>query len=238
MLLLITTNPYPQSSVLTGVGAVTARHYRNVSHIHSYFHLRSQNDELMHENALLRQELEALSDYKDEGFAASQLGRAMRSTRIVPARVIESDYRLSHNILTIDRGLMDGVTPGQGVRSADGVVGVVASASNHYAWVMPIVHTSSRLSCTFLKSGYTCTLTWDGRSDRYAQLEDVALHVPVEIGDTIVTSGLTQAYTRDIPVGIVSACDHKPGDSYYTIRIRLATDFRSLRYVQVINQQR
>ena len=58
--------------------------------------------------------------------------------------------------------------------------------------------------------------------------------IQVNRGYTIVTSGLSPIFPADIPVGIVENAELGEGDSYYTIRVRLATNFRRLKYVEVI----
>ena len=56
----------------------------------------------------------------------------------------------------------------------------------------------------------------------------------VNTGDTIVTSGLSPVFPEGIPVGIVENSILKEGDSYYTIRVRLNTNFKRLKYVEVV----
>ena len=56
----------------------------------------------------------------------------------------------------------------------------------------------------------------------------------VNPGDTIVTSGLSPVFPEGIPVGIVENSTLKEGDSYYTIRVRLHTNFKRLKYVEVV----
>ena len=65
-------------------------------------------------------------------------------------------------------------------------------------------------------------------------LTDVAAHMVVNTGDTIITSGLSPVFPEGIPVGIVENSTLKDGDSYYTIRVRLHTNFKRLKYVEVV----
>jgi rod shape-determining protein MreC len=62
----------------------------------------------------------------------------------------------------------------------------------------------------------------------------------VNPGDTIVTSGLSPVFPEGIPVGIVESSTLKEGESYHSIRVRLHTNFKRLKYVEVVqnaNQQ-
>ncbi len=56
----------------------------------------------------------------------------------------------------------------------------------------------------------------------------------VNPGDTIITSGLSPVFPEGIPVGIVENSILKAGDSYYTIQVRLHTNFKRLKYVEVV----
>jgi len=56
----------------------------------------------------------------------------------------------------------------------------------------------------------------------------------VNPGDTIITSGLSPVFPEGIPVGIVESSYLKEGDSYYRIRVRLNTQFKRLKYVEIV----
>ena len=58
-------------------------------------------------------------------------------------------------------------------------------------------------------------------------------------GDVIlfITSGLSPVFPEGIPVGIVENSTLKDGDSYHTIRVRLNTNFKRLKYVEVVQNE-
>ena len=84
-------------------------------------------------------------------------------------------------------------------------------------------------------NNYFGPLGWDGLDYRYAQLTDIPRHVDLYIGDTIVTSGLTTTFPEGIPVGVIENFTCDEGDAFYHIQVRLATDFRRISNVQVID---
>lgn len=235
MALVVWGNPYPKSSVLTAANRAIAWQHEQVAKVTDYFDLSSQNETLQAENAELRSMLSVLLEQQDDSIAKSIGDSVAGEIRYIPAHVVHSQRRGGHNYLTIDRGSADGLRSGMGVRSAEGAAGIVATVGEHYSLVVPIIHTRAILSTAILHDGYRCSLSWDGADYRTAQLQDVATHVRVNRGDTIVTSGVTEAFPAGIMVGVVSRCSLGNGDSYYTIDVRLATDFRRLRYVQVID---
>ena len=222
-LLISLNNAAPRSSLLSTANEVVAWQHEVVSTVNSYFSLRHQNDLLAAENADLRNQICAM-DSVENGYAL----------HYVDAKVVQMTTDELHNYITINRGSKDGVMRGQGVRNSEGVVGIVRTVGRNYSVVLPVINTRMNLSCRFAKNDYIGTLQWDGKDSRFASLADVAAHMVVNTGDTIVTSGLSPVFPEGVPVGIVESSQLKEGDSYYTIRVRLHTNFKRLKYVEVV----
>lgn len=222
-MLISRNNAYPRSSLLSTANSVIAWQHEQVSAVSDYFRLRGQNEALAKENTDLRNQLSALE---------AQLSGD--SIRYMDAKVVQMTTKKLHNYLTINRGSRDGIVRGQGIRNADGAVGIVRTVGTHYSIVLPLINTKTNLSCRFAKNGYVTTLQWNGKDYRTAHLTDVATHMDVQPGDTIITSGLSSGFPEGIPIGIVENCNLKEGDSYYTISVRLQVDFKRLRYVDVV----
>ena len=222
-LLVSYNNAYPRSSLLSTANDFVAWQNEVVSEVRGYFSLRSQNEQLAIENADLRNQIGSMeSEEVDTTF------------HYQPAKVVQMTTDRLHNYLTINLGSKDGIQRGQGVRNEEGVVGIVRTVGRNYSVVLPIINTHTNLSCRFSKNDYIGTLQWDGKDSRFAQLADVAAHMVVNVGDTIVTSGLSPVFPEGIPVGIVENNVLKEGDSYHTIRVRLHTNFKRLRYIEVV----
>ncbi len=233
-LLIVGNNLYPRSRVLSTANRVVAWNYRVVSGITGYFGLRAENSELAEENAILRNRLNELENLAENVNMDSLYRYPQYDLRYIPAKVVQMTTTQQHNYLTINRGERDGVYVGMGVRNHDGVVGIVRTVGGKYSVVQPVINTHTNLSCRFAKNDYVGTLQWNGYSSRFANLTDVAAHMVVNQGDTIVTSGLSPIFPAGIPVGVVEEAVLADGASYYTIRIRLTTNFRRLKYVELI----
>lgn len=218
-LLIIYNSAYPRSSVLSTANSVVAWQYEKIDEIGTFLSLRRVNAKLAEENAQLRSRLAGDSSY-----------HAQYRT----AKVVQMTIDRQHNYLTINRGRNDSIYPGMGIRNGEGAVGIIRTVGEHFSIVQPLINTESKLSCRFTKNDYIGTLEWDGRSNRYARLADIATHIEVAVGDTIVTSGLSPAFPEGVPVGIVSDYELGQGASYYTIRVLLSTDFGKLKYVETI----
>ncbi len=234
-LLLTSYNEYPKSSVLSTSNAIVAFSYKVADNVTSYFRLRSVNEQLQAENAELRSQLAEFQNLAEDSVEENAYHYAHLDYGCIPAKVIQLSTNKQHNFLTINKGRRDSLYQGMGVRNSEGVVGIVTNVSERFAVVIPIINTNSRISAKFLKNGYYGTVEWDGFDYRYAKLTDVASHLSVAVGDTIVTSGLSPVFPENIPLAIVESAVLHEGDSYYTIKVRLQTDFRKLNYVQLID---
>jgi rod shape-determining protein MreC len=222
-LLIDYNSAYPRSSILSTANEFVAWQNAQVNNVREYFSLRSQNEQLAIENAALRNQINSMDSAKNN-----------TPIHYESAKVVQMTTDQLHNYLTINRGSKDGIQRGQGIRNEDGVVGIVRTVGTNYSVVLPVISTLSHLSCRFAKNDYLGTLQWDGKDCRFAQLADVSAHMVVNPGDTIVTSGLSPVFPEGIPVGIVENSILKEGDSYYTIRVRLHTNFKRLKYVEVV----
>ena len=221
-LLISLNNAAPRSSMFSTANSIVAWQHEQMSNISTYFSLRQQNELLAEENAALRNQLCAMDSAQTNG------------TSYMAAQVVQMTTDKMHNYLTINKGSKNGIVRGQGIRNSEGVVGIVRTVGRNYSVVLPIIHTQSQLSCRFTKNDYVGTLRWDGKDNRYALLTDVAAHMVVNPGDTIVTSGLSPVFPEGIPVGIVESSILRTGDSYHTIRVRLNTNFKRLKHVEVV----
>ena len=222
-MLITFNNAYPRSSIFSTANRFVAWQNEIVSDVCGYFSLRTQNEMLAEENVALRNRLSEMD---------SVAGPSVMHYET--AKVVQMTTDELHNYITINKGEKDGIMRGQGVRNSEGVVGIVRTVGRNYSVVLPIINTHTNLSCRFAKNDYIGILKWDGKDSRFAQLTDIAAHMVVNQGDTIVTSGLSPVFPEGIPVGIVENSLLKEGDSYHTIRIRLQTNFKRLKYVEVV----
>ena len=247
-LLVVWSNAYPRSSALSTANRLVAWQYEMVAEVTGYFGLKGVNERLAAENAALRSRIENNGQWEESVADSTKILSTnskspfkgdLEGPRIIyrEGKVVQMTLNGMRNYLTINRGEEDGVYEGMGVRNEEGTVGIVATVGKHYSVVLPLINIETRLSCRFLKNDYIGTLQWDGRDTRFADLADVATHLEVNIGDTIVTSGLSTSFPAGVPVGVVEECRLEEGASYYTVRVRLATDFRRLRHIEVIDNE-
>lgn len=238
--LLFQNNPYQHYVYLTSAGRVASSVYNTTSNVTSYFHLRDINDDLQHRNAALELEVislrEQLRKYSEITYADSMtITPALSNYNFIIAHVINNSVSKPYNYITIEKGSIDSVKPEMGVVDQNGVVGIVNVVGEHTARIISILNPNLRLSCKVKGSDYFGSLVWDGKSPHEAVLEEMPRHVKFNIGDTIITSGYSAVFPEGIPVGIIINHEKEHNDNFYSLRIKLLTDFTQLSTVRVIN---
>ena len=56
----------------------------------------------------------------------------------------------------------------------------------------------------------------------------------VNVGDTIVTSGYSNIFPEGIMIGTITKFDVESGTNFYHIKVELSTNFKTLKYVEVV----
>jgi rod shape-determining protein MreC len=193
------------------------------------------NDQLALENALLRSMLPENTGRVDTAVFDKNDTLAFVRYEYRNARVINATVNRERNYLTLDRGRLGGVDRKMGVIANGSLVGIVSSVSDHYAVVMPVLHSKFQGSVKMKGSGDFGLLVWGGGDPMIADVKEIPKHVQVAIGDTVLTTGYSSHFPSDLMVGYVESLDDKPEENFHRIRIKLSTDFRKLNYVQVVN---
>lgn len=236
-LLLFSNNAYQQSVYLTSANSVSSAVYGTATNITDYFNLRSINNSLRENNARLSNEVlnlkAQLAEYRTILGDTAGKGHSPRFS-YVAATVLNNSLRMPRNYFTINKGTDDGITTGMGVVDHQGVVGIVNVAGKHTARVISLLNESQHFSVKIKDTPYVGTLTWHGNDPRIAYMEEVPQHVKYHTGDTIVTSGFSTTFPEGIAVGTVMNRVKMPDDNFYVIKVRLASDFKTMSAVRVI----
>lgn len=236
--LLFRNNPYQHSVYLSSANSVNSLVYSGISNVTSYFYLRDINEELQQQNATLEMEVVSLrnqvNEYKIK--LADTIGNSPAESQFdfVLGRVISNSIANPHNYITINKGSDDGIVNEMGVIDQNGVVGIVNVVGNHASRIISLLNPNLRLSCKVKGSDYFGSLIWDGKSPYYAILEEMPRHVKFEKGDTIVTSGYSAVFPEGITVGYIEEQLNSGGDNFFSLKIRLSTDFTQLSTVRVL----
>lgn len=236
---LFDKNPYQHHIYMTSAGKLTAGIYDLAHNVTSYFNLREINEDLQVQNARLEEELLGLKAkiqlYEEKNYADTMcVTDSLRPYRFIIASVINNSIHKPYNYITINKGTKDGLRPEMGVVDQNGIVGVVNVVGNDYSRLISLLNPNFRLSCKVKGNEAFGSLVWDGRNPQEALLEDLPRHTVYNTGDTVITNGYSSMFPEGIPVGIVIGNEKTIDDNFFTLRIKLLTDFSRLSTVRVI----
>lgn len=241
IIMLVQFNSYQRSVLFSSANWVSGGFYQVVDAVGGYFNLREVNQSLSAENAALKNEIErlkaqqpALVTTTDSTLVATADTTFWQPYSYVAAHVIQHSINKAQNYITLNKGTDDGILPDMGVVSPDGVVGIVKSASRHYAMVIPIINVQSRISCRLDSTQNFGSLVWDASDYRTAILQEVPGHATVKIGETVSTSGFSAIFPSNIPIGKVSDVTLIEESQFLQIKVDLSVDFGKLAEVNVI----
>lgn len=237
--MLFRNNPYQHHVYLTSAGKIAATVYGTANSITGYFHLREINEDLQQRNATLENEVIGLRNRLREAndmlmTDSASIDSAISDFSFIIAHVINNSITRPHNYITLNRGAIDGIKPEMGVVDQNGVVGIVNVTGEHTSRVISLLNSDLRLSCKVKGNDAFGSLVWDGRNPREAVLEELPRHVQFEMGDTVITSGYSVVFPEGIPVGIILSRHKDDDDNFYSLRVRLLSDFTTLSTVRVL----
>lgn len=241
-MMLFQYNSYQGSVWISSANAVAGKVYECQAALEQFLSLVSRNEQLTHTNIYLEQEVSRLRQMLyDQNVDTTELQRremeVLDQYEWIPAKIVSNSVNQPNNLITIDKGLDDGVEPDMGVASGTGLVGVVYQSSAHYAIVIPLLNSRSRISCTVRGRNYFGYVTWNGGDPMECFVEDIPRHARFEKGDWIETSGFSAIFPAGISVGEITDILDSPDGMSYRLKVRLSTDFCTLRDVCVISDK-
>ncbi len=237
--LLFSSNPFQHHVYLTSANVVSSEVYRGANSITSYFSLRAINEDLQRRNSDLELEIYRLKEQlrtADQKLYADTMtvDSALSRYHFIIADVINNSINHTHNYITIEKGRLDGIEPEMGVMDQNGIVGIVNVVGDHTARLISVLNPYLRLSCKVKGAAQVGSLVWDGKDPGEAILEELPKHARFVKGDTVVTSGYSTVFPEGVPIGTILSGQRDREDNFYTLRVKLFTDFSTLSTVRVI----
>jgi rod shape-determining protein MreC len=172
--------------------------------------IKKDNLGLKHQNAELKAQLAAMTELKLENERMMQLFQFKNKHKmeLLAARVIARDILPDHATILIDRGMKDGLKPGQAVITVEGAVGHVFRVGAFTSRVMLITDRYSVVHGIVQRSRAVGIV--EGKSSDHCLLRYVNKSEDVMAGDIIVTSGLDNIFPKGMPVASVENVEKKP----------------------------
>ena len=196
-----------------------------------YFSLKSYNKELEEKNFQLEQRLRRLN-YIANTPIDTKIDTIGNFT-YTPAIITKLSHNKQHNFFIINKGAKDGIEPQSGIITDKGAIGIIESVSTNYSYAISFTNKITSISARINKDGPVGILKWTGESYSTGLLEGIPCHIPIEKGDSIFTSGYSDLFPPNIPLGISSGLDILNGATYL-INVDLFENYKSLRSITIV----
>jgi rod shape-determining protein MreC len=232
--LVVQSNQYQNTQFFNTANTLAANIISFSQGVREYLSLQEINTDLAAENARLRTALEQKLQSLQRTDVKPPDSAVIKRFDYISARVINNSTLLFKNYITVDKGRLDGITPGMAAISSSGAIGKVKSVSDHYAVLISLINTDEQLSSAIKRTGHFGTIRWEGTNPRLVNLHYIPRHVDPLVGDTIVTSGYNSIFPENILVGKIAAVTLSEEAPFYEIKVELAQDFAKLAFVEII----
>lgn len=202
----------------------------------------ASRSELLKINAQLRRN-ELLVEAKLEKFRELQaenrrLRRLLDSStkvddRVLIAELLSVDMDPFSRRIMLNKGHDDGVTDGQSLIDANGIMGQIVHTSAGTSTALLITDPSHALPAQVNRTGLRCIAVGTGSSDTL-ELKHIPLNEDVRVGDLIVTSGLGGRFQRGYPVGRIVSVERDSAQSFARVRVKPAAALERNREVLLV----
>lgn len=233
--LFISSNSFYQGRrILAAANAVSGNINIIRSNIIQYFGLKTVNEQLARENAMLREQIEqSYVRFTHKSFAIADT-IYKQQYEYIDAKVLSNSVNHRNNYMMLNKGSAHRVQKDMAVIAPCGIVGVVVNVSENFSTVMTVLHKDSRKSVRVKRTGLSGYLIWEGGNYTEGILVDIPASLPLQHGDTIITSGFSQDTPEGIIVGYVSDFEEDGGTGFYRVKIKFAADYNKLDYVYIV----
>jgi rod shape-determining protein MreC len=238
ILLIYKNSNYQHFVISTSMQSVVAPVQKFANIFYRQFRYSAENTFLMQQNIELFREKENMFVFSDDSIHEVFTGKGKNKRRmydITSAHIVFNTINKTNNYIIIDKGKRNGIAADMAVLSPNGVVGVVSDVSSNFSTVISLLNPNSRVSAKVMPINQIGTVMWLDNDPAVAQLTAIPQHLMVSVGDSVVTSGYSDVYPQDILIGTVIEIFDNPNNTFLTIKIKLATDFRNLNNVYIIS---
>jgi rod shape-determining protein MreC len=197
--------------------------------------------EVVEDNKALREEVQRLrqenSELRESAAASRRLEELLgfqqsAAFRTIAAQVIGRDASNWYRGLVVNKGEQDGVAVEMGVITPAGAIGRVVKTSAHTAIVLLATDPHNAITGVIQRTRDEGIL--EGTSHGRLRMKYLPLLSPIQVGDYVVTSGLTGGFPKGLAIGTITRVNKTEGDLFQSAEILPEADFSRLEEVLVV----
>jgi rod shape-determining protein MreC len=196
---------------------------------------------LEQENSNLRQQLlevsienQRIQESMLENIRLRRLLKFKEENKInaVAANVIGFGQEQTIRSLILDVGTNEGINKNMVVVTEKGLVGKILQAEPEQSQAQILMDRNALVSVRLQKSRETGVVGWSG--NLWLDLNYIPKDIVVEVGELVITSGLSQIYPEGIKVGVVGEVEENKYELFKKIKVKPAVEFNKLEEVFVL----
>ncbi len=196
--------------------------------------LNKNYNELVEENRKLNNVIHNFSEMEQENKRLRSLLDFQKKIeeKTVTAQVIAKDVSLEFKSIRLNKGSKAGIEKGMPVVTHEGVVGKVLRTTTEYSDVITALDDLSAIDSIVQRS--RSHGVFEGAGDLNGILKYVLRTDDIEVGDTVITSGLDQIFPKGMLVGTVTKVVKKSYGISQEVQVKPSVDFTKLEEVFVL----
>jgi len=152
--------------------------------------------------------------------------------RELAANVLSRDASLWFRRLTIDRGSLDGVKKDMPVATAGGIVGRIISVGPNFSMVQVMTDKHAGVGAMLQTSRAMGEIR--GLDNNRCELKNISAVEKVEVGESVITTGLDRIYPKGLLIGIVERVDDDPNAPSHKIIVKPAAPVDRVEHLFVL----
>ncbi|NQV37471.1 MAG: rod shape-determining protein MreC [Candidatus Marinimicrobia bacterium] len=205
-----------------------------ISHIQHLMYVEEESALLRERNTQLVLQLETLLKADEENKRLKGLldFKQKNPLQLIPGIITSTGMTTGIQTAVIDIGRVEGVNPNTPVLTDKGVIGKIILTSDSESIVQLMNDINYRLAVRVQPSGASGIMRYI--SGQICEIHEVPKNAQIDVGDRVVTSGFSDIYPPDLPVGKVTGVYEERGSFQKIITIKIYNDLNSLNHVFII----
>lgn len=182
-------------------------------------------------NSSLEKEIQELKE-------TLELNKTLTEYKPVNATILSRNKSYWFNTITIDKGTKDGIKENMAVVTKKGLIGKISSVSDTSSEVKLITSDDLNFKVSIaIKTGETdnyAILNGYDKKTKLIKATGIDKTTNVNVGDTVLTSGLGEFFPAGIYIGTVEEIKKDKYNLSKTVYIKLNQNFNDIHYVTVL----
>ena len=153
---------------------------------------------------------------------------------LLPTQIMYKGFKDGNSVISINQGKNKSVSPNDIIVDKEGLVGKVISSSTSTSLASIIIEPDVRVSVRINPSRVYGILRW--HHGNTFVIDDIPSTINIQDGWEVVTSGLSEVYPPDIPVGVITQVLKSENGFTHHIEGDYNVSFKNLKEVFVLKK--